>query len=317
MSLAISNEVIKTLALESIYENVKNFNSKSGGAISLNTNRHKGDFLEEHFLKFTQMVGYRDPYSTASANFASINSEKQVSPKIGYKAKVEIMQSEINRYGGNSQIVLAKISRAIGLQITKQMLDSALVCASASIGSNEDVVVDSCQDLDFKLLLQGLSKFGDYAENIKTFVMHSGSLFGLLNEGLNINSDTVINGVVYNSTPASLNRRIYSVDNSHLLGTKDCDGNETNIYKILALQTGGIQVIESEESDYLVEKDGRGENIVYRISAEGSFDVKVAGYSYTGGSTAIKDDTKISKTTNWQKVVTDDKATAGSMIIHK
>lgn len=322
MALTITPEVVKTLAMESLYENVKNFNAQSGGGISLISHRHKGDFLEEHFLKFQNFVSYRDPYSTNKATFKTISSELQRSPKIAYKAKVVIMPSEIKRYGGNEKVVIAKISKAIGEQITKQFLSSALICANAAISSNAASVIDNgCSELNHKMLLRAIQPFGDNAMNIRTFVMHSGSLFSLLSAGFDVNSDTVVNGVIYNASPASLGRKIYSVDMPEFMDTADCDGDsangeETQTLKILALQRGGVQVIESESSEYLVETDGRGENIVYRISAEGSFDVKIAGFSYKGLDT-VKNATEISKSTNWKKVATDIKATAGTILVHK
>ena len=324
MAIQVNNEVIETLLTEQITQNVRNFTQQTKGAITLVSDPHKGDFLEELFFKGIGEANRRDVTSAADAVFETLNTEDWTSVKLYYKKKIEFKRSDILRYGKRVDELSGMIGQKLGDSVTIYMLNKALLGLNAAIRSNSDAVVTKNCDgaLEIKDLITGLEKFGDMANNIVNWSMNSGKFFDLYRNGLTFNSDTLISGILYNATPATLNRSAYVTDSeSFKAGKADCDGDsnngdETQLYSTLGLTSGSVVVQNSEIQDIVTMEDISGENHVFRTSLEGAITLKVKGFSWDVAAGINPDDATLGTSANWNKVV-NTKNTAGIAIVTK
>ena len=324
MAIKVNNEIIETLLTEQITQNVRNFTQQTKGAITLVSNPHKGDFLEELFFKGIGTAERRDVTSAADAVFETLNTEEWVSVKLYYKKKVGFKRSDILRYGKKVDSLSGMIGQKLGDAVTIYMLNKALLGLNAAIRSNSEAVVakDCGGTLQIKDLIDGVAKFGDMANNINSWTMNSAKFYDLYRDGLTLNSDTVISGILYNATPATLNRPVYVTDSPAFnAGNADCDGdsdngNETPLFASLGLTSGSVVVQNSEIQDIVTQEDIDGENHMIKTSLEGAITLKVKGYSWDQAAGINPDDATLGTSANWLKVV-DTKNTAGVAIVTK
>lgn len=320
--IKINNEVVETLMVERITQNVKDFVRKTKGAITLIANPHKGDFIEELFFKGIGEAQRRDVEKSAAATFETLSTESWVGVKLYYKKKVEFKRSDVLRYGKKVDAVSAMIGSQLGDAVTLFMLNRALYALVGAISSNSEAVIEKNCDgaLELKDLIDGVAKFGDSANDISTWVMNSAKFYDLAKDGLTYNSDTLISGILYNATPASLNRSVYVTDSPAFnAGSADCDGDdkaETLLFATLGLTRGAVVVEHSEVQDLVTMEDINGENHVVKTSLEGAITIKVRGYSWDTSAGINPDYATLGTGANWNKVV-DTKNSAGVAIITK
>jgi len=312
-TIQIDNEVVHTLATEQIMQNTKNFATGTGGAITPVTDYHQGDFLEEVFFRSLGDVRRRDPNSDADAIADTLSTAENVGVKLYFNKIVEYKLTDIKRYGGDPDAVAAKIGRNVGDAITAFMLNKGILAAVAAIGSNSTAVKDeSDRTLDYKALLNGLRVFGDQFQQIKSWVMNSGGFFGLLENGLNSNAQDVASGVLYDATPATMNRKAYVTDSPSLDLGQDSNGNE--LAATLGLTAGAVVIRESEEREIVTDVVTGKENIIARVQFEGAITLMVKGFAYNPSAGANPDDATLGASANWSMSASDTKATAGSLI---
>ena len=111
-------------------------------------------------------------------------------------------------------------------------------------------------------------------------------------------------GSIYEGTAGTLGKPVYVTDSVGL----DMDTGVA----VLGLTMDAVKVTESENREFISEMVSGGENIKYRIQAEGSFMLNVKGYSYKG--TANPTVAALGTSTNWELKATDVKASAGVLL---
>jgi len=309
MAIKIVPEVVQTLATEQIMQNTKAFAQGTGGAITPVTDYHKGDFLEEIFFKSLGGVQRRDPNSTADAVAETLSTGENVSVKLYYKKVVEYKLTDIKRYGANPDSVSVKIGQSVGDAITAFMLNKGILAAAAAIQAGNAVADTSDHTLAYKDLLAGLKLFGDRFNDIKSWVMNSTGFFGLMQSGMDSGVQDVASGVLYNATPATMNRKVYVTDSPSLDAGKDADGNP--LIWTLGLTPGAVVIRESEEREMVTDIVSGKENLIARVQVEGAITVSVKGYAYKTTAGINPDDATLGAAANWAMSASDVKATAG------
>jgi hypothetical protein len=86
-------------------------------------------------------------------------------------------------------------------------------------------------------------------------------------------------------------------------------------YYTLGLTEGGATVIESEQQEIVSDVVTGLENLVFRVQGEYAYNLGLRGYTWdVGNGGANPDDTAVALGTNWDKVATSNKHTAGVRI---
>ena len=305
MPIKISNEVVETIMTEQISQNTKDFNTGTAGAIVPMTEYHKGDF--EELLYFQTVGGLRDrnPNANNDAVVDTLNNLTERGVKKYFYKDVEYKITDIKRYGKNPDALAVRIGEDLGRLVTASMLNAGILGAVAAIGAGTNTIYDgSAGKAGVKTVNGMLRKFGDAANIIKALVMHSNSHFNLNDSGIDSGLDTVASGILYNATPATMNRKVYVTDSTSL------DAGDSKEW-LLGLVPGGVVVKESEERLVHTEIITGKENAVLRVHLEGAFTIGVKGYAYKDTAGAAPSDATLGASANWEQVATSIKNGAG------
>lgn len=307
------NKETYTVLTETVAQNVAALNEQSGGAIQLIAKPFRGDFdVEASFKAMAGLVRRRDVNNGQNAiSSARLQHHNKTAVKVA-SGTPEILWESAQYKWVQQDPSLAAIT--IGEQLAKatvaDMLNAGIRCGVAAIKSNTAVVSDATSAvIDFKAMTKAAQLFGDRSSAIRAWVMHSGAVTGLYLNALSNNERlfTYENVVVYRDP---FGRVIIVTDSNDL--TFDKSGTR---YNTLGLTEGGITV--SSQNDFnsvIVPKTGK-ENITNAYQAEWSYGVSVKGYGWkvsSGGSNP--NDTALATSTNWEKVATSHKDTAGVLL---
>lgn len=307
--------IVETLTQASNY-----FNSV-GGAIALSTVSRRGEYAKESFFKnLATIVSRRDTTSVSSAADLPMTMDEIISVKLNRKiGPVAQTYDAFAKMAMNMspEAFSVLLGGMIGKAMQVEMLNSGLRAARAALVQNTNVLHDMATGtLTTAGLVTGLSKFGDAAQNIVAWVMHSKNFFDLMQHqiGTSANGDIVSGVVVQQATPATLNRPVIVTDSDALKVAGGSGSGAYTDYHVLGLTSNAI-VLENTETERVVLDEVTGlENLVIRLQGEYAYNLGVKGYKYDTSVGANPTDTNVGTSSTWDKAVTDDKDVAGIII---
>src|SRR5690606_38513873 len=193
--------IVETLMQASNYFNA------AGGAIALTSISRRGDYAKESFFKnIANLVTRRDTTSVSTATDLPLSMDEIISVKLNRKI------GPVNQtYDAFAKMAMdmtpEEFSMMLGGMVGKamqvEMLNSGLRAARAALAQNANVFYDAgTGTLTTADLVTGLSKFGDAAQDIVAWVMHSKNYFDLMSHqiGTSANGDVVSGIVVQQAT---------------------------------------------------------------------------------------------------------------------
>lgn len=192
-------------------------------------------------------------------------------------------------------------------------LNTIIASLVAGIGNNSAVVndVSATGKVTQTAINDGLALFGDRSQAIGALVMTGLQYHNLVGEAIaNSNNLFEIGGVAVRDGTAFGQGRPIIVTDAPALRTADPFQN------VLGLVTGGGIVKDGGDIVTNIETTNGQTRIETTMQSDYSFGVGLKGYSWdiaNGG--ASPSDIALATGTNWDKVVTSDKDTAGIMII--
>ena len=306
----------QTGIVERITQFIIAFNEASRGAIRLVPRALKGHYSKEAFFKdIATLVSRRDITSVAAATDLALIQDEVISVKLNRKVGPVAQTLDAIKKAGMTE---AEASRAFGQlagdRKMKDMLNAALVAVETAIqavtANNLDITGESVKTASTIALARTIAKFGDASNEIVCWVGHSKPhndiLQGLITDKVTGLADLV---TLQGAVPAFLGRPAVITDSPALT---DANGSATDTYNTLGLVRDAVVVEESEEESFATEIVTGLENLVRRWQSEHAFNVKVKGHKWdvTNGG-ANPTDAALGTTTNWDKVASDDKLTAG------
>lgn len=308
------NQETHLVMTETIAQQVDKFNAQSNGTIQLIAKPFKGDFdVASSFKAIANLVRHRDVENGQnSISSARLTQHKNVAVKIAAGTPEIIWESAQYTWTmQNPQLAAIKIGEQLGRATVADMLNTAIKCGASAIKGNTALVEgDGTTALDFASLTKGASRFGDRSQAIGAWVMHSGALTNLQLKAL------------------GNNERLFTYENVSVLRdpqgrlfiVTDCPDlvDESTKHNILGLTEGGL--IISNQGDFrsaITEKTGT-ENITNTYQAEWSYGASVKGYAWdmTAGG-ANPNAGALATPTNWKKIASGDKDTAGVLVVAK
>ena len=315
MALRIDNKIVHSSMTEVLMQNIAMFGEGTRGAITLGSELIEGDFESFSMLsEIASIIGDRDVTADAALTPKLLSSADSTNVKLYFSTgAIEFKLVDAKRYGSNAAAFSMAIGEQIGIGITAYMLNKAI---TATVGAIRAVVGSvtgtGVEALTPSLLNTSLKPFGDARSSIVAWVMNGASYNNLVADQLAVATagDVTANGVLYTDNIGSLNRPVYVTDAPALNILAD-DGL-TPSYAVLGLTQNAIEIVESENRDFLDELVGGNTNLKYRIQAESSILLRVKGMSYT--STANPADAVLGDAANWAQSATDVKSTAGVLL---
>jgi hypothetical protein len=297
---------------ETLVQNTEVFNGASENAIVLEPDPSVGHFQREAFYQSigAGLVGRRDAGSTASQTPDSLGSDDMTRPKLSRGYYISNTLDSLRRIGAEPGEFSLAVGEQVAIAMQVDYLNTLLLCSSAAIQGTSAVLQDnSGSTITNQMLVNTKRLFGDQADELVVWAMHSKVFFDLMEEQATNMIDRVAGATIYEGTVGTLGMPVVVSDSDSLVISGSPD-----TYRTLALAVnaaGALQQGEPTESDGI----NRGnENLEFEIQGEHDYNVAVKGYDYTA-SGENPTDTALSTQGNWANVMQDEKSTAGAMLI--
>lgn len=315
--LAVYSEYAYASMTEVLRQRIDLFNAATGGAITLRSAAHQGDFSDvAFFAKISGLVRRRNSYGSGSV------AEKKLAHLVDTMVKVAAGTPPVRLDPGqfkwiqqNPEVAGAALGQQLAVDTMADMLNVGLGASYAALSAQSAVVYDATGNtspedtLSFSNLNNGQAKFGDQASTISAWVMHSKPMFDLYGKNLT-NAAQLFNYGNINVIRDPFGKLLVMTDSPNLV----INGTPNN-YAVLGLVPGAV--IIDQNNDYTANEEAKNgdENIIRTFQAEWSYNVGVRGFAWdktNGGKSP--NDAALLTATNWDKYATSHKDLAGVVI---
>ena len=315
--LAVYSEYAYASMTEVLRQRIDLFNAVTGGAITLRSAAHQGDFSDvAFFAKISGLVRRRNSYGSGSVG------EKKLAHLVDTMVKVAAGTPPVRLDPGqfkwiqqNPEVAGAALGQQLAVDTMADMLNVGLGASYAALSAQSAVVYDATGNtspedtLSFSNLNNGQAKFGDQASTISAWVMHSKPMFDLYGKNLTNAAQLFTYGNI-NVIRDPFGKLLVMTDSPNLVIT-----GTPNNYAVLGLVPGAV--IIDQNNDYTANEEAKNgdENIIRTFQAEWSYNVGVRGFAWdktNGGKSP--NDAALLTATNWDKYGTSHKDLAGVVV---
>ena len=315
--LAVYSEYAYASMTEVLRQRIDLFNAVTGGAITLRSAAHQGDFSDvAFFAKISGLVRRRNSYGSGSV------AEKNLAHLVDTMVKVAAGTPPVRLDPGqfkwiqqNPEVAGAALGQQLAVDTMADMLNVGLGASYAALSAQTAVVYDATGNtspentLSFGNLNNGQAKFGDQASTISAWVMHSKPMFDLYGKNLTNAAQLFTYGNI-NVIRDPFGKLLVMTDSPNLVIT-----GTPNNYAVLGLVPGAV--IIDQNNDYTANEEAKNgdENIIRTFQAEWSYNVGVRGFAWdktNGGKSP--NDAALLTATNWDKYGTSHKDLAGVVV---
>jgi hypothetical protein len=314
--MVVFNQYVMPAISELFPQMINKFNAASNNTIMLTGEGFDGSFMEESFFNAVHSSQRRvDRFAAQAAVSATDLTQTQYnSVKVaGGFGPIRFEPSQLTWLRKPTQEGVAKAAEQLAEAMLADQLNTAIAALVAAIGNNAAVVndVSASAKVTQSAINDGLAKFSDASQSISALIMTGTQYHALVGEAIaNSNSLFEIGGVAVREGVAFGQGRPIIVTDAPALRTADPFQN------VLGLVGGAAMVKDGSDMVTNIETTNGQTRIETTFQADYSFGLAVKGYSWdeTNGG-ASPSDAALGTGTNWDKVATSDKHTAGVMII--
>ena len=295
---------------------IEKFTAASNNTIMLTGENFDGSFLEESF--YNAIHGSQRRVDRFAANGAAaatdLTQAKHSTVKVaGGFGPILFEPSQMTWLRKPTQEGITVAASQFAEALLADQLNTAVLSLVAAIGNNAAVVndVSGTGKVTQQAINTGLAKFGDASQLIRALIMTGAQYHELVGEAIaNSNSLFEIGGVAVREGMAFGQGRPIIVTDSPALRTADPFQN------VLGLVQGAAQVMDGSDMVTNIETTNGKDRIETTFQSDYTFGLGLKGYTWdTTNGGASPSDAALGTGTNWDKVVTSDKHTAGVMII--
>lgn len=320
----VFDRTLRNLQNEMLPQAFDKFNQMSNGGLILNGTTPQGDYDIDVFVKNIADAAHyrRDVNSTGTVTPVAYDEQNIVKVKVAGGFFVEVPNA-ILMWASSGANPTPEISAALGKlmeqYIQKRMgdqLNTSIACLGAAIEANAGVLNDLSaggETVDQIKMNTTRGLFGDRRSAIVAWVMHSGAYTQLGNDAIaNANALDTVGGVMINKGSVQAGGLPIVVTDDPALAYND---GTRDVYKIIGVVSGGSVVTNVKEISTADTATGN-ENIKSDWQVNYDFTAGIKGYSWdTTNGGQCPTDAELATGTNWDKVVSSDKDTAGVALI--
>jgi len=188
-NMVVFDDYVQRTITEVIAQQVDLFNAASNGTITLTTQRNRGDFAHySQFAEITGLIRRRDVYASGAVNSVALAMLQNASVKVAAGTPpIAFNPSQFTWIQEQPEVAGVVIGEQVAIGQFQDMLNAALKAARAAfvnVGSAAAYNVASQGALTLNGLNRGAQKFGDRAQNIRAWVIHSTPLHDLFDQSL-------------------------------------------------------------------------------------------------------------------------------------
>jgi len=314
--MVVFNQYMMPAISERFPQMIDKFNAASNNTIMLTGENFDGSFLEESF--YNAIHGSQRRVDRFAANGAAaatdLTQAKHSTVKVaGGFGPILFEPSQMTWLRKPTQEGITVAASQFAEALLADQLNTAVLSLVAAIGNNAAVVndVSGTGKVTQQAINTGLAKFGDASQLIRALIMTGAQYHELVGEAIaNSNSLFEIGGVAVREGMAFGQGRPIIVTDSPALRTADPFQN------VLGLVQGAAQVMDGSDMVTNIETTNGKDRIETTFQSDYTFGLGLKGYTWdTTNGGASPSDAALGTGTNWDKVVTSDKHTAGVMII--
>jgi hypothetical protein len=304
--------------VETLQQNTDSFNGASNNTIRQIVRSRLGDFAQESFFGLVNNIVRRRLVDNSPQNPAVASQEMPKDEFISVKLNrgigpVDQTLDSFRKIGETPDFEV--ISFTLGEQVAKAVqadwLNSGLTATVAAL-LNQPALFENASTgtIATNNLVDTLARFGDKAQSIRMWIMHSKQYYDLVKEQITNNITNVSDFNVATATPITLNRPVLVTDSPALISS-----TSPLQYYTLGLSENACVLEESEDTLLHTDIITGLENIVARMQGEYAFNVSLKGFKWDTLNGGVNpDDTALGTGTNWDKAASQDKDLAGVVL---
>jgi hypothetical protein len=312
--MKVFNEYVREATIETVAQMVEKFNGASAGAIQLSTTGFDGDYMMRSTFSSLHAAQRRvDRYATNTAASSTALAQLQHNTvKIaGGFGPIAWEPAQLRWVGDNPAAAVEVISRNMAEAIMKDMLNSAIAAAVAAI---ENVGATAYNDtgtgpITLADINGAHAKFGDMSQLLVCDVMDGTTYHALI--GLNL-TNAVNLFQASNVTVVNILGKTVVVTDAPALRETGTGADQ----KVLSLVSGGVIVHDAGDLVTNIETSNGSQRISTTMQADYTFGLGLKGYAWdttNGGKSPT--DAEIATGSNWDKIATSLKHTAGVLTL--
>ena len=310
--MQVFNQYVMPAIAELFPQMIDKFNGASNNTIMLTSEGFTGSFLEQSFYDAIHSSQRRvDRLAANGAQAATdLTQSNHASVKVaGGFGPILFEPSQLTWLRKPTQEGITIAAQQFSQALLADQLNTAIASLVAAIGNNSAVVNDVSGSGQVTQLAVngGLAKFGDASQALRALVMTGAQYHTLVGEAIsNSNSLFEIGGVAVREGTAFGQGRPIIVTDAPALTTVDPFEN------VLGLTAGAAEVADGNDIITNIETTNGKARIETTMQVDYTFGVKLKGYSWdTTNGGASPSDAALATGSNWDKVVSSDKHTAG------
>lgn len=312
--MQVFNEYIMPATIETLSQKVEKFNQASNGAIRLTTKGFDGDFLQESFFAGISSAQRRvDRYAAqAAATATDLTQLKMSGVKVaGGFGPIRFEPSQLTWLQKPTAEGIEVASRNFAEALMSDQLNTVIAALVAAIGNQATATndVSGSAGLSYTAMNTAHAKFGDHSGNLVASVMRGFDYHKLVAANL-ANTPTLFQAqnvlvidilgkpVIVTDAPAL-----------YLAGTP-------NKGRVLSLAEGAGTVYDTADIISNIQTNNGQTRIETTMQVDYTFGVSLKGYTWdetNGGKSPT--DAELATGTNWDKVATSIKHTAGVITV--
>ena len=312
--MQVFNQYIQPAIIETLGQQINKFNAASRGAIRLTTQGFTGDFLQESFFAGLHSARRRvDRYaSQTSVSPTDLTQLKESAVKVaGGFGPIRFEPSQLTWLQKPTAEGIEVISRNFTEALIQDQLNTAIASLVAAISNQSAATndVSATLGISYQALNGAHAKFGDSSGAIVANVMTGEVYHKLIGQNL------------ANATPVFQANNVLVVD---ILGKAVVVTDAPALYatgtpnkqKVLGLVDSAAVVLDGSDIITNIETTNGQTRIETTLQVDYTFGVALKGYTWdeaNGGKSPT--DAELATGTNWDKVATNIKHTAGVIAI--
>ena len=314
--MQVFNQYVMPATIETLGQMVDKFNAESAGAIRLTTAGFDGDFLQESFFAAIHSAQRRvDRYAAqGTPSVTDLTQLKLSAVKVaGGFGPIRFEPSQLTWLQKPTTEGIEVASRNFAEALLRDQLNSAIAALVAAISNQADATNDVTAGTNavvtYNVINDAHAKFGDRSADIVANVM-SGSMYHKL-IGQNLTNSTRL-FTAQGVTIVDILGKAAIVTDAPALTVAGSPGAD----RVLGLVAGAATVFDGGDVISNIETSNGSTRIETTMQVDYSFGLGLKGYAWdeaNGGKSPT--DAELATGSNWDKVATDIKQTAGVIAI--
>jgi len=315
--MVVFNQYFMPAIIETLGQQIALFNAASGGTIVLSPAGFDGNFFQESFWKGihsarrrVDRTGANDAVSATDLQQGQIASVKIA----GGFGPIRFEPSQMTWLQKPTAEGIEVASRNFAEALLQDQINTAIAALVAAIGNNAAMVndVSATGQLTYRALNGAHAKFGDRSADLIANVMTGAAYHSLIDQNLANGQNLFQAGGV--TVVDILNKRVVITDAPALSIAAASPAPAK--HRALGLVAGAATVSDAGDVITNIETTNGKTRIETTMQSDYTFGLGIKGYTWdviNGGKSPT--DAELATGSNWDKVATSDKHTAGVLAV--